>query len=187
MAEEKKPKKRSGRRAYLNDFHLNEKGEYVYEGKMFVWDGPQETYRSAMVRSGIYAALVLVLTALPELFPAVPMSRFILTVLPWMGQLICAGLTAYAVWRMLWGKNPMRAYIHKASAAKLPNRSMICVFFALFGAGEEIIYLLVRGISGDLFANLVRPASALLCAGAAWLLHRTAGQMRWREEQPARE
>ena len=35
-------KKRRGRRAYLEDFHQNVAGEYIYTGQTHAWKAPRE-------------------------------------------------------------------------------------------------------------------------------------------------
>ena len=36
-------KKYKGRKAYLNDFHKNEKGDYEYQGILYEWKGEEGT------------------------------------------------------------------------------------------------------------------------------------------------
>ncbi|MBR1757896.1 MAG: hypothetical protein IJ744_04105 [Lachnospiraceae bacterium] len=179
MAEEKK--KRRSRRAYLNDFHLNEKGEYVYEGKMIGLVGDESTYRQYLTVITVMSFLILGFTVAAECLPAVTLSKFGLTVIPWLGQLITASLVIYAAWKILWGKNPMREYIYKASAEKLPTRLLLTAAFSFFTAAEETIYILVNGCAGEVLFTVLRPVFSLVCGILAVLLYQFVKKTEWKE------
>ena len=181
MAEEQAKKKRRSRRAYLNDFHLNEKGEYVYEGKMIGFAGDGASYHKYLAWITTASVLMFVCTIAAECLPAVSLSKFGLTVIPWLGQLVTVCLAAYAAWKILWGKNPMREYIYKASAAKLPTRVILAAAFSFLTAAEEIIYIFVKGCEGEVLYTVLRPALSLICGITAYLLHKQLKKAGWRQ------
>lgn len=179
MAGEKK--KRRGRSAYLNDFHLNEQGDYVYKGKLFGFIEKTVTYQQYLFRIGLAAVSIFLLTVTAECLPAVAMSRFGLTSIPWLGQMIAACFMAYAVWKIFWGKNPMREYIYKASVQKLPMRALFTAVFSFLTALAEAIYILVNGCDGEAAFTVLRPILSMLCGMIAICLYRFVKNTEWKQ------
>lgn len=179
MAGEKR--KRRSRRAYLNDFHLNEKGDYVYEGRMIGFVEESVTYHQYLQRIIPAAVLMLALSVAAECLPAVAMSRFGLTAIPWLGQIITACLAAYAVWKISWGKNPMREYVYKASVEKLPMRTLLTAGFSFLTALAETIYILVNGCDGEAAFTVLRPILSMLCGMIAICLYRFVKNTEWKQ------
>lgn len=171
--------KRRNRRAYLNDFHLNEKGEYVFEGKMIGFVEETVTYRQYLARISSAAILMFIFTVAAECLPAVTMSRFGLTMIPWLGQIIVACLVIYSTWQMFLGKNPMREYVYKASQEKLPMRVILMAVFSFFTAASEMIYVFVKGCAGEVAFTILRPILSLICGLIAFYLHRLAKNTKW--------
>ena len=181
----KTPKKRTGRRAYLNDFKLNERGEYVYRGKMMGYAGVT-AYGSYLGILAAAAAAMVLLTVGAECLPAAALSKFGLTVIPWLGQMAFVFLAAYAVFKILTGKNPMRAYVYKASVGKLDTRLTLAMAFSFFTALEETIYILIQGCEGEVLFTVLRPVCSLLCGCIALFLRRWTKEQKW-NEVPAAE
>ncbi len=179
MAE--KQKKRQSRRAYLNDFHLNERGEYVYEGKLIRFVETAITYRQYLMRIIMAAALMLIFTVAAECLPAVAMSRFGLTMIPWLGQIIAASLVVFSIWQIFRGKNPMREYVYKSSQEKLPMRVFLMAVFSFFTAATETIYILVKGYAEEAAATILRPVFSLLCGLIAFYLYRLVKSTKWEQ------
>ena len=179
MAEMKK--KRQSRRAFLNEFHLNEKGEYVYEGKMIGFVEKSVTYRQYLKQTCKTAILIFIFTAAAECLPAVTMSKFGVTMISWLGQIIVACLVLYAIWRIFWGKNPMREYVYKASQEKLPTRALLMSFFSFFTAASETVFILVKGCGGEVLFTILRPIFSLICGLMSVYLYRLAKNTKWEQ------
>ena len=176
MAEKKK---KPGRRAYLNDFLPNERGEYVYQGRLLYFAGSDDEYKTTVRLSVAAAVLMVILTVVPEILPSVPASRFPVSAVLWLGQMVSAALTVYSVWKMFWGRNPLREYIYKKSVQRLPGQTIVCAAFSLALALEQTIYMLITGIEGNAFLNIIRPVAALVCAAASYQFHRMIKQTEW--------
>ena len=174
--ENKKPK---GRRAYLNDFLLNERGEYEYQGRLLHFEGTEDEYRRTMRLSIEAVVLMAILIIVPEILPSVPMSRFPVSAVLWLVQLISAGLVVYSVWKMCRGRNPIREYVHKASVKRLPGQTIVCAAASLALAVEQTIYILINGVKENAFFNIIRPAAAFVCAAAAYQFHLMIKRTEW--------
>lgn len=180
MAGAKEPKQYTGRRAYLNDFHLNDKGEYVFMGRMMSFDEEHMTYRQYIVRSVLSAVIMIAATALAECLPAVGLSRFGFTAIPWALQMVMTALTAYAVWKTAFGKNPMREYVYKSSAEKLPGRVILAAAFSLLTVIADTVYILIKGWEGEVLYTALRPVLSLVCGVTAFLFSRMLKKTAWK-------
>ncbi len=178
MADQKQKKKRPSRRAYLNDFVQNANGQYIYTGKVFTFEGA--SYSRYCAQLVLAACGMLGATIAAECLPAVEASRFTLAVLTWLGQMICACLTAWAVLRMLAGRSPLRAYIHKASVDKLSLRSLVGAVFAFANAAVLIVTILVRGTDPSPAASWLRPVLAAVSGISALFIHHIDHRSVWR-------
>ena len=182
MAEEKTPKKRRGRRAYLNDFQLNENGQYIYIGRHLTYDGPVP-YRRYRDLTAASAAAAAVFTVLAECLPAVGLSRAGLVMLPWAVQLAAALLLAWSAGRTVIAGNPMREYLYKKSAKDLPGRAVVTAAAACVSAVTQIIYICVKGFEGDALNTALRPVCSLGCALASVFLYRLSSRTVWKRPE----
>ncbi len=180
MAGAKEPKQYTGRRAYLNDFHLNDKGEYVFMGRMMTFDEEHMSYRDYIIRSSLFTIIMILATVLAECLPAVALSRFGFTAIPWALQMVMTALTAYSVWKIIFGKNPMREYVYKSSAEKLPVRVILAAAFSLLTAVADTVYILIKGWEGEVLYTALRPALSIVCGAAAFLFSGMLKKTSWK-------
>ena len=179
---EKKPgKKRTGRRAYLNDFKLDEQGKYVYRGKMMGYEAEKISYGAYLRMITISVIGMLLFTVGAECLPAVSLSRFGLTVIPWLGQMAAVFVTAYGAFKILTGRNPMRSYVYRSSVEKMDGRLAVSMMFSFFTAFEETIYILVKGCAGEVLYTVLRPVCSLICGCIALFLRSRLKECAWGE------
>lgn len=180
-------KKRRGRRAHLRDYVPDGKGGYEYRGRLLYFSGGTGPYRAYIRLLIITAAAMAAFTVAPECLPAVPVSRFPLTVALWLGCVITAGLSIYYVWKTAWGKNPIKEHIYIKSAARLPVFCLICACFSFALAAEEVIYLLINGLPDAAAPSIIRPAMAAACGAASLLCHLRIRRARWQDKAETEE
>lgn len=169
------------RREYLNDFHRNIKGEYYYTGQMFAFDGNKAAYSQYITYIITDAVLILLFTAAAECFPSVEMSRYPLTALFWMFQLTASCVLIYSAVRIALRKNPLRAYIYKATAQNLHVKAAAAGICSCLSALEMIIFLAIKGINGELWQNIIRPGLSLSSAYMAYRLYAYLKTVSWKE------
>lgn len=143
-------KQYKGRKAYLNDFKKNEKGEYAYEGTLYEWKGEPKAYGHTMKLIWSYGILLIISAAGAGFFDAPGAMNSFYVILPYMTSLVAAFSVLWGIIRLTEGKQPMRAYIYKASVEKLPVRSLIVMIFSGAAMAGELIYVFCHGSGGKL-------------------------------------
>ncbi len=141
-------KKYKGRRAYLNDFKLNDKGEYNYEGILYAWAGEKEAYRSTLLTLWVLGVLQMIMSVSAGFVEAPGIMDAFYVILPYIISMVAGVSVLWAVIRMTEGKVPLRAYVYKASVAALPVRSLIVMIAAGIAAVGEICYVIANGTQG---------------------------------------
>lgn len=131
MAE--KNKKRGGRRAHLNDFHVNLAGDYVYTGAHYSYvDQGRSRDRVQRELLGLSVAVMLAVVA-GGCSDAPAMLNCWYVILPYICEAAAAVSVIWAVHRLRKAEEPIREYIYKKSVQALPHRAMLCMIFAGLG------------------------------------------------------
>ena len=125
-----KKKKQAGRRAYLNDFHRDLTGAYIYDGSHFHFAG--DGWKQALLR--LWAlGIVLVVLVLAGGFSGETMAHCVFQILPYLVEVGAVGSVVWALVRLTSGGETLRAYVYKATVQALPGRAVLVMCAA--GAG----------------------------------------------------
>lgn len=117
-----KKKKQAGRRAYLNDFHRDLTGAYIYDGSHFHFAG--DGWKQVLLR--LWAlGLVLVVLVLAGGFSGEAMSHCVFQILPYLVEVGAVGSVVWALVRLTSGGETLRAYVYKATVQALPGRAVL--------------------------------------------------------------
>lgn len=185
MAEKKK--KRGGRRAHLNDYHVDLAGNYVYTGAHYAYidqGRPLERVKRELWALCI-AMLMGVFAGGCSDTPAMMNCWYV--ILPYLGEAAAAVSVLWALVKMRREKEPFREYVYKATVKALPHRAMLCMIFAGLGFVCMLLYLVNAGTFGGKGLSVaLYLAMKLLVGGAAWLLWRYSLSLRW-EKLPPRD
>lgn len=185
MAENKK--KRGGRRAHLNDYHMDLAGNYVYTGAHYAYvdqGRPLERVKRELLLLSISLLTGVVAGGCSDT-PAMLNCWYV--ILPYLGEAAAAVSVLWALVRMRKEKDPFREYVYKATAKALPHRAMLCMIFAGLGFVNMVLYLVDQGSFGGKGTSVaIYLVVKLLVAGAAWLTWRYALTLRW-EKLPPRD
>ena len=147
-----KKKKQAGRRAYLNDFHRDLTGAYIYDGSHFHFAG--DGWKQVLLR--LWAlGLVLVVLVLAGGFSGETMSHCVFQILPYLVEVGAVGSVVWALVRLTSGGETLRAYVYKATVQALPGRAVLVMCAA--GAG----------MLGTVLCMIVRPRDGGTAGGAA--------------------
>ena len=160
---EKKRRKR-GENSYLNDFHPNLAGEYIYSGTLYAC-ALDETAQRGMRRS--LAAVQLAAVIASGSIPAPGMQNSFYIILPFLGELIAAVSTAWAIFKLGSDWNAVREYVYERTVPALPRRALAAAILAFLGILCECIYLALSGHGGRLFyavLYLIFKVLSILCA-----------------------
>lgn len=165
MAEKKK-----GRRAHLEAFKKNEKGEYIYTGKMYAFDEKNIKWKTAVIRLGVVWAALMAMMIINGCIPAPGMANCFYVLLPYAAQVVAAASLGTALFSMISAGNPMREYQYEAAVKKIPLRAQLSAAFAGVNMLGEIIYLVQNGTGNVLgMAALFLVLEAAACICALWL------------------
>ena len=141
-------KKKKGRRAYLNDFQKDEKGQYVYQGVLYEWKGGEGTlHRELLVLWGLCIAMIgSLLAAACVDAPGAMNAAYV--VLPLTVSLLFGISAGWGLWRLTSGGNPLRAYVYEQSAGRIPVRLAGTMLGAGAAIAGEMIFLFRNGFDG---------------------------------------
>ena len=170
--------KKKGRRAYLSDFRLDVSGQYVYTGAVYRYVGriPRRLY---LARSGVWAGLLAVAVVIPGILEAPAMLHSFYVILPYIGEVIAAALTVWAVVRLILHSPELRAYVYRGAVESLPARLWATVGCAAAGAAGNGVFLLLNGFCGKPLLSLLVPVCQGAAIAAALLLRRTMRGGEW--------
>ena len=163
---EKKRRKR-GENSYLNDFHPNLAGEYIYSGTLYACaldEAAQQGVRRAL---RALAAVQLAAVAASGSIPAPGMQGSFYVILPFLGELIAAVSTAWAIFKLGSDWNAVREYVYERTVPALPRRALSSAILAFLGILCESVHLALAGHGGRLFyavLYLVLKVLSILCA-----------------------
>ena len=175
--EEKKPKKkRPFRRAYLEDFHRNVAGEYIYTGPTHTWVSPRGKSLAKLWLCGI-GGLVAALAA--GCIPDCRMEQRPWALIPYVLALLFAGIQIWKLYRLTDGGDPVRDYVWKASVKPLPVLGILTAALAGIAAAAELVNLLLPGFDGKILAAILYILLELLVLVTALFLRRWVLRLKW--------
>ena len=140
-----KKKKQAGRRAYLNDFHRDLTGAYIYDGSHFHFAG--DGWKQALLR--LWAlGIVLVVLVLAGGFSGETMAHCVFQILPYLMEVGAVGSVVWALVRLTSGGETLRAYVYKATVQALPGRAVLVMCAAGAGMLGTALCMIVHGTAG---------------------------------------
>ena len=174
MADEKK--KRRGRRAYLEDFHQNVAGEYIYTGQTHAWKAPRgKTLRKlwlcavAAIGAAVAAGCV----------PNTCMERRVWALIPYVLMLISSGVQGWLLYKLTDGGDPVRDYVWKASVPRLPAAGIVTGILAFTSIVTEIANIFAPNFAGTLPFALGLTGLDVLAGATSVVLSRTVKGLEW--------
>ena len=145
---EKKRRKR-GENSYLNDFHPNLAGEYIYSGVLYAC-ALDETAQRGMRRSlRALAAVQLAAVIASGSIPAPGMQNSFYIILPFLGELIAAVSAAWAIFKLGSDWNAVREYVYERTVPVLPRRALAAAILAFLGIFTDSNLLFVGYFETD--------------------------------------
>ena len=163
---EKKRRKR-GENSYLNDFHPNLAGEYIYDGTLFACQAETDAIRASQRRLWAAGALLVLAAVAGGCIPAPGMQNHFYVILPYLGELIASLTVLWALVKLGRDWSAVREYIYERTVPALPRRATAAAVFAAFGVIAEAVHLILSGAGGQtLFAALyfLLKLLSVLCA-----------------------
>ena len=187
MEEKKKPKKQkkkqAGRRAYLGDFKLNEKGDYVYTGITYVYCTEGKSLKRALAELWAFSAAVAVMQVIAGCIPAAGMSNTFYVILPYAFALV---LSAYFIWvliRITMGDGDLREYIYKATVERIPAVQILTAVLCFIVFAGDIVFIAQEGMGQQpVFTVLFLALQAASAALSLWG-HARVRRLKWEKRR----
>ena len=162
-----KKRGKRGENSYLNDFHPNLAGEYIYDGALYACQSDPDTQKKSRRRLWGCTALLLLAALLSGSIPAPGMQNCFYVILPFLGELIAAVSVVWAVVKLGRDWSAVREYVYERTVPALPGRALTAAILAFLGILCESVHLALAGHGGKLFyavLYLVLKVLSILCA-----------------------
>ena len=168
MSDDTKDKKAKGKYAHLNDYKLNEDGEYEYAGLYHEWvsDEVRAPYTDkAKLLLGVDIACLVIAGCVPA--PGTFGAFYVLV--PFICAVIGTVLSTTAIVRLIREGSRVRDHIYEKSVPMLPAKLAIAGAGSLSSAMGELAHILAVG-AGDKLAFAIAFVLVMLAAGACMLV-----------------
>lgn len=175
-------KKKKGRRAYLDSFQRNAKGEYEYKGETYVWQMTEQERRKELFRLWILCIGMLAGLIAAGSVEAPGTLNCIYVLLPYVINLIAGISVFWGMCRLTAGGYALRAYVYQKSAAQIPGRALftfICAALAVLG---EIVFVLQNGMERKAVGFVLFVLAECTVSATVFLLGRHIRNMRWEKQ-----
>ncbi len=162
-----KKRGKRGENSYLNDFHPNLAGEYIYDGALYACQSDPDTQKKSRRRLWGCTALLLLAALLSGSIPAPGMQNCFYVILPFLGELIAAVSVVWAVVKLGRDWSAVREYVYERTVPALPGRALCVAAFAVAGILCELLYVILSGHGGQLFYAflfVILKVISLICA-----------------------
>lgn len=176
-------KKYKGRKAYLNDFRKNEKGDYEYQGILYAWEGEKKELQRSLLILWILCIFMLAALAAAGCVEAPGPANCFYVVLPYAVSFVFGISSAWGLCRLTRGGNPLRAYIYQASVEAIPVRTLCTMIGAAAAILGELVFLLLNGTAKKLPEILLFIVLEVLSFVLAGLFRKHILQMQWKKQK----
>lgn len=148
-----KEEKRKGRRAYLDSFRRNGKGEYEYTGKMYTFRGSSPDTAEEELGRAVRKLWVLWLVSAAALaaagcIRAPGMDNCFYVLLPYVAGIAGELRVFLAVYRLASGGASLKEYEYEGSIKVLPGRAAVLAVCSGACGVCEIVFVCLNGLEG---------------------------------------
>lgn len=176
-----KKKKRPGRRDYLNDFHPNVAGEYIYTGTHYIYNVETKSFKTHLTHLWVFGALAMVCAIVGGCLPNVHFDKVPYVLLPYTVGLVACGATLYALGKMSVGGGKLRSYVYKSSVAKLPRRTLITAIASGLTFVTGIVAALIGKLAGSVPMICIFSCTQVALCCFSLLVYRENRVSQWNE------
>lgn len=173
---EEKRKKKSGGRAYLNDFKMTLSGEYIYTGATYLPEGDYKKTRLLLV---VLSVIATALNLFCGSIPAEPMLNTFYVILPFVATIACAIRVLWAAVRLCINKLPLRQYVLKQTFEVIRPFSIAMAIFSAVTVIATLIFGFIKGFSAFYALTFAFLVSQLLNIFAGLFLSKITKNVTW--------
>lgn len=143
--------KKKRRRTYLESFHKDQDGKYVYQGDVYTYQGSggpdgESGLRRELRKLWGWCIVLMGSLAVAGCVTAPGMDNCFYVLLPYAAGLMAGISVCWALCRLTSGGNPMKAYVYESSVTALPVRAILTALCAGLCIIGELVFVLRQGI-----------------------------------------
>lgn len=169
MSEKEKKKKKNSRRAYLDDFKLQDNGEYAYKGNIYIYKGDWQKCRKQLwTLCAVLSALVIA----AGIIPSGGMMNTFYVILPYVGEFTALVLFLYAVLKLTARDERIREYIYDRTFDRFNAYFLFLFSFSFMTIIGEIIHMIFAGPPERVLFTVLYIAVQVLVFGVTSALNR---------------
>lgn len=175
MEENRKTKR--DKKAYLNSFQLNDKGEYVYQGKLYVAkDYSLKKYLTDFVLPWTVA---FILSLICGMIPADGMKNCFYVILPWLWCLLSCVLTGNHIISLCFSYREIRGYRLEKAVAGMPSVTGSGVVSSCFTVLSMFLYLILNRDLSHILTDLFFVLAHICIGGLLFFIKTRFSRMDW--------
>ncbi len=173
---------RRKKREHLNDYELNEKGEYVYRGQMWRWESPEartRTIRAEWLFSG--AGLAFLIAA--GFVPASGVGSTFFVLIPYVLAVVVDLVAMTSLWKLAREGEQVREYLKDTVSDALAGEFTAMVILCCAASiGQLVCMATSMGLLVDKGLGLAFLLCLLASGACAFCAVRTLQQLRFVKE-----
>ena len=169
------------RRAYLEYFHKNAAGEYVYSGGYYTFEGGETARKQAITVLWSILGVAAGLTLLGSFLPVPGLTHVWYVLVPYVAAVICVLSSLWSLGEITAGGEPLREYVYDRAVKRFRLRTLLAaVFSGLACLGEGIYLLSGHGFTVAAGVFLGWEAASAAAGAVCFLLF---SRLRWHKKQ----
>ena len=173
--------KRPGRKEYLNQFKMDDSGQYAYRGTFMAYAQGEESWKKDLIQIWLCCAIPTVLLIIMGFLPHSGLDGNLIVLLPYGLGLIALFVLIWKVGRLTLGGKRIRKYVYDATVKVLPGYAAAVIITAAFALVGIIITLIIGSFKGTIFSTILFLAGQI-CAGLGGVfVQKIIRRMTWTE------
>lgn len=157
---------RGRRKAYVDDYKINEKGEYEYQGVRYEWNLSEAEGRRCFLLFRLMGPVIFVLILLAGCIPSPGVNHWPFLMIAYLAGVVVSLSLWILLWQMCGEKSPMRGHVYDETVGKMPFRIVLTVILEGASIIGEIVYIILYGTEGHTFGGIlfiILEMLALIC------------------------
>lgn len=158
---------------------MNSAGNYEYSGRMLSYDTPAVPRAKALAALWALCGGMLLLAFASGCLQASGIDHCAYVLLPYAAEVVLGGAVCWALGRLTLAGDPIRQYIYKQTAEKLPRRMAAAMIFSAVTLAGETLYLILNGAGEKTVGTIIFVIMQCVCLAALVLARKIMLGLNW--------
>ena len=172
-------KYRGRRKAYVDDYKINEKGEYEYQGVRYQWNLGEAEGKRLLLHFRLLGPVIFGCMLVAGCIPAPGVNFWPFLMIPYLAGVVASVSLWIVLWQMCGEKSPMREHVYKESVEKLPFRTLLTGILAFAAVIGEIVFVCLYGFLGHAVSAVFFIILEVLALAGVIYIRKRAGDLKW--------